>query len=179
MVPTKDDLISAIAAAARQAFSQLFATHPGHYYYCSLITSGEAHSPVVAAWSSEALDARLAGEADPAAARSVLKWSYADSPYYCYGEQFFRPVRELFDARPQMRYSMPDEEWDSEHKLRLEAMEAAMAQLDSEGIFGRGDTRFETVVLVEVMPPDHTNIARALRLNPPEALEIWLAEGTN
>jgi len=32
------------------------------------------------------------------------------------------------------------------------------------------------VVNVEVMPPDATNVERAIRLNPPAALADWLSE---
>jgi HD-like signal output (HDOD) protein len=53
-------------------------------------------------------------------------------------------------------------------------MESAVGRLDSEGTFGTGLERLGIVVLVEVMPPDHTNTERALRLNPREALTEWL-----
>lgn len=175
-IPKQSDLTNVITSAARMAFSSLFQQHPGKYYYCSLITTGEAHSPVVAAWSEEALAAATAEMDDPNEAAAELKWSYADSPFYCYGEEFFQRVNELFQERPQLTYVETKEEWESEYQLRVDAMEAAMAQLDSEGIFGTGKDRLETVVLVEVMPPDSTNTERAKRLNPPEALTEWLEE---
>jgi hypothetical protein len=53
----------AIESAAGAAIRELFAVHPGHYYYLSLITTGEAHAPVIAAWSEEALE-QAVGEAD-------------------------------------------------------------------------------------------------------------------
>jgi hypothetical protein len=55
-------------------------------------------------------------------------------------------------------------------------MEAAMAQLDREGLFGTGRARLDVVINVEVMPPDWTNTVRAKRLNPPGALHEWLDE---
>ena len=32
------------------------------------------------------------------------------------------------------------------------------------------------MINVEVVPPDHTNTERAIRLNPPEAITQWLAD---
>lgn len=68
------------------------------------------------------------------------------------------------------------EHWNAEFSLRLSAMESAMSQLDGDGFFGEGDARREVVINVEVMPPDYTNVLRALRLNPIGALNRWLDE---
>lgn len=172
----QEELAELIAEAARQAFSDLFARHPGHYYYCALVTTGEAHAPVVSAWSYEALDAALAGETNPEEARLALKWSYADSPYHGFGNEYFATVNALFSARPRLTSELSSAEWAAEYQLRLDAMEAAMARIDTEGLFGVGGRRLEMVAIVEVAPPDHTNTERAVRLNPPEALKTWLKE---
>ena len=42
--------------------------------------------------------------------------------------------------------------------------------------FIREMNRLGIVINVEVMPPDYTNTERALRLNPRQALDAWLAE---
>ena len=173
---TQTEISDAIVAASRKAFTGLFQEHPGEYYYCALVTSGEAHPPVVSAWSHEALSVAAAATQDPEEARQDLKWSPADSPYYSYGSQHFRIVNALFAQRPRLTADLSEEEWAAEYELRLAAMEEAMARLDAEGIFGRGRKRLGLVVLVEVVPPDHTNTDRALRLNPPEALGNWLEE---
>jgi Domain of unknown function (DUF4303) len=55
-------------------------------------------------------------------------------------------------------------------------MEQAMAVLDREGFFGKGDARSAVVINAEVMPPDYGNTERGLRLNPKEALTEWLGE---
>jgi hypothetical protein len=173
---TQQELADAITKASRKAFSDLFSEYPGHYYYCALITTGEAHAPVISAWSQEALSAVVAGEKNPDDARLALKWSYADSPYYCYGSQHFEAVNTLIAERPRLTPGLSDEDWADEYQLRLEAMVAAMSTLDAEGVFGEGRKRLGTVILVEVAPPDNTNTERALRLNPPEALKEWLEE---
>jgi hypothetical protein len=153
----------------------LFSEHPGRYYYCTLVTTGEAHPPIVSAWSKEALAASAAQERDLDPQRT-LKWSYADSPYCGYGSEYFETVNGLFAKRPRLSPVLSKAEWSAEYQVRLDAMEAAMERLDSEGIFGVGTSRLGTVVLVEVAPPDRSNTERALRLNPPEALTEWLEE---
>lgn len=174
--PTLTELANAIEVAASRAFSSLFTEHPGHYYYCSLVTTGEALAPVIAAWTHEALASALETANKSSIARKAIKWSSADSPFYSYGEHFFEKVRQLFSERPPLNFKLSDEQWQIEYQLRLKAMEEAMIRLDKNGLFGTGLDRLQTVVLVEVIPPDYTNTERALRLNPPEALKEWLYE---
>ncbi len=176
VVPSEGDLAEAIGAAAGLALRKLFREHPERFYYVALITTGEALPPSVAAWSVEAL-AVAEGKLE-ASERGFLKWSYAESPYLGFGEEFFEEVSRLFSLRPAMTIGLSSAEWIAEHKLRLRAMERAMKRLDDEGLFGRGARRAGIVVLVEVMPPDRTNTERAVRLNPPEAIREWLAEAS-
>ncbi|MCZ7681911.1 MAG: DUF4303 domain-containing protein [Sandaracinaceae bacterium] len=72
MVPTVDELADAIRRAARAAFAQLFAERAGErFYYCTLVTTGEALPPVPSAWSHEALEAVARTPArDPRGTRS-------------------------------------------------------------------------------------------------------------
>ncbi len=165
--PSKSDLINAIADATRAAVSELFEKQPGAYYYLTLVSTGDAAPCVLSAWSREALDE--SGDPD-------LKWSYADSPFHAYGwEKYFGHVRDLFAKRPDMDCN-DEQAWAVEYEFRYECMEAAISRLDSEGLFGTGMKRNELMVNVEVMPPDHTNVERAHRLNPPQALAAWLEE---
>ncbi len=168
MIPTEFDLESEIVEATRKAVSELFSQHPGLFYYCALITSGEAHSPYLVAWSEEALAEAITAEENPNEAREELKWSYADSPYCFFGEEHFKGVNDLFSRRPDVSQK--------EYEIRLQAMERAIAKLDKEGLFGTGAARQRIVVNVEVMPPDLTNTERAIRLNSPEAIKEWLKE---
>ena len=176
VLPTEDELTNAIADATRRAVADLFREHPENFYYCSLITTGEAHPPVLTAWSREALDATAAAATDSEDARLGLKWSYGESPYFCYGDAHFGEVRRLFGLRPRVDVAMTPEGRSAEYELRLRAMEGALARLNSEGVFGTGPARLRVVVNVEVMPPDYTNTERALRLNPAGALREWLVE---
>ena len=146
------------------------------FYYFSITTTGEALAPVFSAWSVEALDRVVAEQGGGAELRDGLKWSYADSPYFDYRNDLFHEVNELFEARPKMDYMMEDEAWKREFDLRLEAMEEAVVMLDSDGVFGSKTDRNEVMITVEIMPPDESNVQRAYRLNPPEAIEDWLRE---
>lgn len=174
-MPTPDELQAAIVKAARRALEDLFSKRASeHFYYCSLITTGEAHAPFLVAWSVEAL--REAADLHKGVVDvGDLKWSYADSPYFQLGAQYFDEVNRLFDARPSMNHN-DLASWRTEYELRLTAMEGAIRELDASGIFGRGADRLRIVVNVEVMPPDRSNIQRAMRLNPAGALVEWLAE---
>lgn len=174
--PSVAELADSIAGASRAAILQLFKEHRDHhFYYCSLITTGEGHAPALCAWSNEALAAVATDAGLSPEAVGELKWSYADSPFYCFGAHHFESVDRQFALRPPPDLNSSGD-FLSEVGLRLNAMEAAMARLDREGLFGSGSKRHSIVINVEVMPPDHTNTARALRLNPPEALVQWLAE---
>lgn len=162
-------LVTAIEQATRIAAKSLFSETGEKFYYFTLITSGEGHPPFISAWSKEKLDAV------PEEQRKFVKWSYADSPYCEYGSEFFSMVNEAFDSRPDI-LELPDAERIREYELRLNSMEEAVSRLSESGAFGTGAERESIVVNVEVMPPDHSNTERALRLNPSSALADWLRE---
>lgn len=169
MIPTEADLADALTTAARAVVTDLFRDNPGHtFYYVTLTTPGEAFGPALSAWSREALAQRA--DADD------VRYSYADSQFSVVGEQYLKPVRDMFAARPEVFDIADDDASDAEFDLRLRAMETALRRLDDEGLFGVGVARADVLVLVEVVPDDEENVARARRLNPPgPALDAWLA----
>jgi hypothetical protein len=166
-----ETLVKAITNATRNAFVDLFKNNE-RFYYCVLMTTEEALPPFISAWSWEALERKAGNRTDEF---EVLKWSYADSPYYNYGTEYFKEVRELFAKRPNI-YDLDDELYDKEFDLRLSAMELAIKQLDKEGIFELNQHRSEVYVNVEIMPPCISNTERALRLNKEENITNWLIE---
>lgn len=167
-------LVEIIENAAQKAFSKLFREHKERFYYCSLITTGEGLCPIISAWSNEALE-RVAGkEEDVEKAKFYLKWSYDETPYFAYGEEYFEDVNEVFLER--MRKLTTQKERDKEILLRINSMEEVMHNLDMNGMFGHGKERLGIVINAEFMPPDFTNTERALRLNPREALNEWLED---
>ncbi len=165
----QDDLTESIEAYVAESLRDLLDVRPESFYYITLATSGEAHPPVLSAWSREALNAV------PNADRPLLKWSYADSPYYDFGEAYFGIVEATFEKRPSLD-RLSDDARDAEVRLRLEAMVEAISRLDRKGLFGTGPERESLVVAVEVMPPDATNVSRVVRLNNGAGLKDWLAE---
>ncbi|TWT49533.1 hypothetical protein Pla22_47300 [Rubripirellula amarantea] len=162
-VPTVEQLTDAVVDAAATAFRELFATGET-FYYCVLITTGDALPPYIAAWSHES----LANAGDP----ELDRWHYASSPYLDFGSQHFAPVRDLWFARP----AIDTGDCRTEYDLRMTALESAMLRLDAADVFGSADARQRLMINVEVVPPDHTNTERAIRLNPPESITQWLAE---
>ncbi|MGE7953516.1 DUF4303 domain-containing protein [Lysinibacillus xylanilyticus] len=164
-------LVDEIACATEKSFLNLF-QNKEIYYYCALVTTGEAVAPVISAWSWEALEnvAKNISKEDA----ELIKWSYADSPYWNFGSENFETVRKLFNER-LLDYT--DEiKWFKEIDFRLEAMVLALEKLDKKEIFSLNQPRSKVYVNVEVMPPDETNTIRALRLNKRENILDWLNE---
>lgn len=169
-----EQLVEVIQRATKAALEKLFNEQKETFYYCSLITTGEGLCPIISAWSKEALEEMTKDEQDVEEAKYYLKWSYAESPYFAYGEEYFGEVKKVFNER--MRALGSEAERDNEIELRINSMEQVMHNLDKEDIFGRGEKRLGIVINAEFMPPDYTNTERALRLNPKEALQEWLDE---
>ncbi len=169
-----EQLVELIQKATKAALEKIFKEHKEKFYYCSLITTGEGLCPIISAWSKEALEEMTRDEDNVEEAKYYLKWSYAESPYFAYGEEYFEEVKKVFNER--MRSLGNEAERDNEIELRINSMEQVMHNLDKEGIFGTGEKRLGIVINAEFMPPDYTNTERALRLNPKEALQEWLDE---
>lgn len=167
-------LVEIIQNATQKVLNKLFEEHKEKFYYCSLITTGEGLCPIISAWSNEALERVASEEDDVEEAKFYLKWSYDETPYFAYGEEYFGEVNKVFFER--MRMLATEKEKDKEVQLRINSMEKVMHNLDMKGMFGRGEERLGIVINAEFMPPDYTNTERALRLNPREALNEWLEE---
>ncbi len=172
------ELVEELEISTRKALQDFKETHNETFYYCSLITDGLGNWPFLMIWTKEALERALEDEEDPEEARYYIEWSYADSPYLAYGEKYFDKVKEIiYDKRAEFNDSALDfEELDKEFQLRINSMEKVMFNLDKEGWFGTGEERLGVVINAEVVPPDYGNTERALRLNPIEALTVWLDE---
>jgi len=169
------ELSDAIARATRAAYEQLRQDHGGDFYYFVLSTTWDGTPPAVAAWSKESLSTAVQMHEDKQDAEWGLKWSYADSPYFCFGDEHFEDVRRLFALRPDMRL-LSGEERDRELNFRVDAMVEAMKSLDQAGLFGTSNDRNRIFINVEVNPPDSTNTLRAELLNPLEARKTWIVE---
>ena len=91
-----ENLVEIMQIATERAISKLFKEHDENFYYCSLITTGEGLCPIISAWSVEALDKVASENEDAEEAKYYLKWSYAETPYFAYGEEFFNDVKSVF-----------------------------------------------------------------------------------
>lgn len=152
------DLTQEISKAVKTILMDLY-QNKEHYYYITLVSDGGANTPCISAWSYEALNRSSNDEEE----REDIKWSYADSPYCCWKQEEFAQVEKLLLTTNM--WDLSDEDFDLEYEKRFSAMEAAMKQLDQEGLFAVNQERDDVVVLVEVMPPDATNTERAHRMN--------------
>jgi hypothetical protein len=161
-----NELIDEIASAARKAFTSLFQNKES-YYYCVLLTTGEAHPPYISAWSWEA----LAREGEKQSSQKIsakeqmdlLKYSPADSPYCIYGyDDYFGTVIEMFNKRPIMDYNN-EEKWSMEYSIRYNAMIAAMKKLDDENLFSLNQPRNRVLINVEVMGEDEGILSKNAR----------------
>lgn len=167
-------LVNEIKIAVIYSVKELFDNHPNEdFYYIALITSGEAHSPVLSAWSYQALYKLSNNDKEE---ERLIKWSYADSPYTMYKNDYFHNVEQIFKSRDIEDLNEKDS--NDEFDFRINAMVAAMQQADSNGVFGRGESRLNLLINVEVMPPDETNVSRAKELNPKNSkiLPMWIEE---
>ena len=167
-------LVSALVKAARKSFLELFENEE-KYYYCVLITAGEAYCPHVTAWSWEALEREALKKSsqeevcrDFEEAKEIIKWMYAE---------YFGDAIELFNQLPAL-HDLDEDEWEKQYNFRMDVMEAAMKQLDQEGIFALNQPRSEVYINVEMVYPDCDDKARAFRLNKPEdaAMSMWFEE---
>ena len=175
MTPELQPLGDAIFEAAKKAFLKLF-ENGEHYYYCVLLTTGEALPPCIAAWSAEALERLVKKESIPEEEIPYYKYSFADSPYYAFGyEEYFQQVVQLFEQRDSLMDYNNEEQWNEEYNLRLAAIVYAMKKLDASGIFALNQPREQVYINVELMPPDDTDVERALSFNNPDNIEEWLS----
>lgn len=169
----KKKLKCEIVKAVKKILSDLLANGE-HYYYITLVTDGLANTPCVSAWSLEALEREQKKDAENA---EMIKWSYADSPYCGWKQEYFKKVDKLLCGRENISM-LDDEDFEREYELRISAMEEAMKELDCQGIFMRNQERKNVLVLVEVMPPDSTNTSRAYEMNDSNTpiFAEWLEE---
>jgi hypothetical protein len=171
--PTDAELTDAWTTATRNAVTALFAEYPDHrFYWISMMVSDETYPPFLMPVSDRILaELRVA---DP----TYDKWDYSLTPLFPYGrDEHYAEVERLLELRPDLGEMEYDAAWEAEFEARMAAVEASMARLDAEGLFGVGAARDGVVVLVENMPPQPVDTERALRLNPPsELFQEWLRD---
>ena len=186
-----DDLVTTIADATRKALIELFESGERFYYFALITNSDTVLAPFVSAWSWESLAEEMDDEDNEDYDEESLKWSWADSPYNGFGnadfgfEEHFEKVKSIWGKLPDMgeifyNDELNDDEshelWEKHFNFRIDAMVAALKQLDDEGMFAKKQPREEIFVNVEVMD-GYENIKRALLLNPESTVQEYLVEG--
>ena len=140
-----------IYKCAKEAFLELF-KNKEHYYNCVLLAPAEGYAP------------------------SLYKWNFADSPYYAFGEEYFKPVQALLDTYPNLFEMEDEDEIEQEFELRVSAMVQAMQKMDQEGIFSINQPREQVYINVECIPNDDSDVDRALLLNEAKNIQEWLKD---
>ena len=169
----RKELLDRLERITEKSLRELFEKNKEKFYYCSLITDGEGHCTIISAWSYEALE-RVTSSIESQEVKEEYKWSYADSPYFAYGEEYFEDLKNMWEEHLELE--LDDDEFYEEVEIRIDIMEEVMKHLDEKGLFGKGTERLQIVIKAEFMPPDYSNTERAIRLNPKEAIEEWLEE---
>lgn len=170
----KSDIIKVLLPAAEKSFMKLFKEYHGEkFYYCTLVML-EAGPPCISALSYEALE-ELVSASDDRDAYSLLKWSYAESPYFAFGvDEYFGEVAKMFELSFYNEDHGNEDEGDEEEILCwLDSMEEVMKRLDDKGIFGMEEERDQLFIGAEIMPPVPSNFDRARRLNPDTVYNKW------
>lgn len=158
-------IVNCLLIAAENSFNDLFEKVNETFYYCTLVMQ-ELSVPYISAMSHEALN-RLS-----TSNKTDIKWSYADSPYCGYGyNEFFSDVDKLFKTRFENLHN--DEAIENEYLVWIASMEEVMRILDSTGVFGVGEKRYNVFINAEIMPPEDSNFERGKRLNPISTYEMW------
>lgn len=153
------ELVDAVADAAGAAIRDLHATHSEDFCVYALVTSGEGYRPYLTA-----------------TVHGAERWDLADSPYAFVGDELLSRTDSVFSARGEL-HELSADDAEVEFGRRLASLEAALARLDDEGMFGSGEERARVLLLVATMPPDESDATFARRLNPAgPLLEAWLAE---
>jgi hypothetical protein len=164
-----------VGAAARAAFTAVREAHPEEdFYYYVLWTTGVVHRPAPCACSKQGLARAMEKyrESEPA----HLRWSEADSPYDCFGDEHFLEVERLF-----RRYGDPYDRADEDTDVLFSAIVGAMQDLDSDGFFGEARER-ESVVINVTIPGEEDEVRlldRAKLLNPRASLRTLLRDYAN
>ncbi len=116
-----EELVVELENAVTSVIQDLKKNYDEEFYYFSLILSDATTCPYLVAWSNEALERAVDDEEE----KSMLKWSYADSPYYAYGKEFYTKVEEIIYEKREhlMALDLSDEDFEQELILRLNSME--------------------------------------------------------
>ena len=161
--------------ATRQAFADLRRQHPQERLYAFALYTNDVGQYIVPSANTEeglarhaAQAARRDGIADELH-RASLRWSPCDWAYHADASlvPFFAGVERLLSDGPDP-YDLDDEACAQQVGGVFETCLTVLAELDAEGVFGRGQARAALVInLLMGDQSDAERLERARRLNPP------------
>lgn len=163
-----------VREAVRGAFEDLRAAHPDERFYAYALYTDDGAAGISPAANSEAgLAARIAEYGDDAEP-AYLRWSTSEWAYEGVGwdrtEAVYREIGRMGDAA---------EGFDAFREGVLALMQNVMADLDAEGLFGRGAEREGVTLLCAITDSDDSEEleARTVRaLNPPAVVARFEAD---
>lgn len=138
-----------------------------------MVTTGEGLCPIISAWSYKALEREANKEDDVEEAKFYLKWSYCETPYFAYGEEYFEDVNKVFLER--METLTTRKQTEKEVRLRINAMERVMHNLDMDGMFGTG----KKVTKSKTIFPTDDALFKTIYLAMCDITEKWTGAGWN
>lgn len=171
------ELRKATKDAMAAAFADLLAAHPDERFYAfALYTDDGVAGISLAANTEEGLAARVeeyGDDAEPA----YLRWTTSEWTYEGFGwertEATYRAITEMGAAA---------EEFDEFREGVLALMEIVLADLDAEGLFGRGESREAVTLLCSITDSDDAEEfeRRTVHtLNPPSVVTRYEADWTS
>lgn len=162
----------AVKDAARVAFTDLKRRRASERFYAfALYTAGMGEYVYPSANTEEGLLRRAGGYARrsgdaPSDHLAGLRWNAADWAYHLAGDEYFDGVDKLLAEAPDP-YDLDDGACAAQVAGVFEACLSALAELDAEGVFGRGEEREGVVVnLLKGDQADQEMLEWARRLNP-------------
>lgn len=154
-----------LADGVRKAFSELRSQHSDENFYAfALYNDHDGVALDGAANSEEGFRRRTEGAEDP----ETLRWSSAE---WAYEGGFCLPgIYEMISDGEEEE----DEDFDKSRGTVFAIMVLALADLEEEGFFGRGEERKKLTVFCTLSDSEHTEWLEresVRRLNPPEVFK--------
>jgi hypothetical protein len=172
-------LRSALKAAATAAIGELRAAHPGDHFYAFALYSDEDFTGISPAANTEEHLAKRTADykyTKPAEV-NYLRWSTSEWAFEGFGDKHFKPS---YDATMAVRHPPEgDDEPFPQYRRRMsQLMIDVLADLDADGLFGRGAERERVTLLCSVTDADDPFelLDRSVRaLNPPPVVARYQA----
>jgi hypothetical protein len=166
-----DWLRADVKAAATVAIEELRAAHPGEQFYTFALCTDDGVAGISPAANTEEHLAKRTAEYNyrKSAEINYLRWSTGEWAYEGFGWNHFKPS---YDAMMAVRHPPEgdDDPFPVYRRRVLQLMIDVLADLDADGVFGRGADRERVTLLCSVSDTDNplALLDRSARaLNPP------------